>query len=182
MVAARRVRLRSRFNSRAHEGRDFRLPRLDTIVSCFNSRAHEGRDAAKPVQIGACFVSIHAPTRGATQTHHIVIDVWSFNSRAHEGRDVLAGMEMANAIVSIHAPTRGATFATDVADDIQLVSIHAPTRGATAETRRRRIGEVRFNSRAHEGRDGEDKHTLRICDVSIHAPTRGATCSAVQPV
>ena len=56
------------------------------------------------------FVSIHAPTRGATETI------------AAEANEI---------IVSIHAPTRGATAETlfGVADS--KVSIHAPTRGAT---------------------------------------------------
>ena len=56
-------------------------------------------------------VSIHAPTRGATQ----------FNEFANSG-----------ASVSIHAPTRGATFdAPQALNHSFVVSIHAPTRGAT---------------------------------------------------
>ena len=57
-------------------------------------------------------VSIHAPTRGATQ-----------------------GIKDQNDLVnvSIHAPTRGATYANEQYRGLKLVSIHAPTRGATTE-------------------------------------------------
>ena len=34
------------FNPRAHVGRDFLLPSLDTHTVSFNPRAHVGRDAA----------------------------------------------------------------------------------------------------------------------------------------
>ena len=55
-------------------------------------------------------ISIHAPTRGATEK-------WTD--------------AMPQLMISIHAPTRGATWYTD--DDYVkvIISIHAPTRGAT---------------------------------------------------
>ena len=56
------------------------------------------------------YVSIHAPTRGATQTHY-------YNSPYDK--------------VSIHAPTRGATSTRSSNCFFNKVSIHAPTRGAT---------------------------------------------------
>ena len=100
-------------------------------------------------------VSIHAPTRGATEdTGHTY----------HKG------------LVSIHAPTRGATDFFQISllpnmfqsthprgvrqtsflipDLLTTVSIHAPTRGATSKS-------VTSN--------------LKPEAVSIHAPTRGAT-------
>ena len=61
-------------------------------------------------------VSIHAPTRGATQPS------WG---------------EIAAADVSIHAPTRGATGSLLPYNSIFGVSIHAPTRGATESWRTR---------------------------------------------
>ena len=81
----------SRFNPRAHAGRDrFPLESL-TLQSSFNPRAHAGRDkgsnttsqrftlfqstrprGARPIQFcmsrGDVMVSIHAPTRGATRS------------------------------------------------------------------------------------------------------------------
>ena len=59
------------------------------LYKCFNPRTHMGCDALvyRPVKL-IVLVSIHAPTRGATNT---------FQSRVHI------------CVVSIHAPTRGAT-------------------------------------------------------------------------
>ena len=80
---------------------------------------------------GAVFVSIHAPTGGATSRCRRPLRCHSFNSRAHGGRDRLClGKTVAHLRVSIHAPTGGATF-----------------RDA------RKFAAVSFNSRAHGGRD-----------------------------
>ena len=38
--------LLTRFNPRAHEGRDFPVMVSSELQDCFNPRAHEGRDAA----------------------------------------------------------------------------------------------------------------------------------------
>ena len=125
-----------------------------------------------------CYVSIHAPTRGATISKQD--KEWTklgFNSRAHKGRDsdVTKGCD-GRAEVSIHAPTRGATMTFGLGQATRRmfqftrpqgarlgrtieryrrthVSIHAPTRGATYYS----------NSKIHS------------IMVSIHAPTRGAT-------
>ena len=58
------------------------------------------------------FLSIHAPTRGATTGAPYVAD---------------------KLYLSIHAPTRGATSYLLASSLIHLLSIHAPTRGATAK-------------------------------------------------
>ena len=63
----------------------------------------------------AAYVSIHAPTWGATMITIIIT---------------------MTAIVSIHAPTWGATHTNGVAVLSPDVSIHAPTWGATEKTLR----------------------------------------------
>ena len=55
--------------------------------------------------------------------------------------------------VSIHAPTRGATQVSICFDRLHGVSIHAPTRGATPLRIHPRFSFLRFNPRAHTGRD-----------------------------
>ena len=150
------------FNPRAHAGRDLRDPwRGLAPRSCFNPRAHAGRDvggfAHGDLQR---YVSIHAPTRGATPCAS-----WrargcsSFNPRAHAGRDCRGRCARRGGGVSIHAPTRGATRRTCRERQPSRVSIHAPTRGATG---------------AGFAGDARDR-------VSIHAPTRGATPSSSHP-
>ena len=56
------------------------------------------------------FISIHAPTRGATAK--------------------TVSPALTN-VISIHAPTRGATLSLFYSYHTSLISIHAPTRGAT---------------------------------------------------
>ena len=78
----------------------------------FNPRSHERSDI--PAGSFHCclhYISIHAPTRGAT--------FWI----KHKGY---------NFYISIHAPTRGATIVRGEALMTYSISIHAPTRGATA--------------------------------------------------
>ena len=102
---------------------------------CFNPRAHAGRDFDKRGHREHRFVSIHAPTRGATRCPTTTsINTKSFNPRAHAGRDRSSSSDLARTlIVSIHAPTRGATnsLVPNKFHAIFTVSIHAPTRGAT---------------------------------------------------
>ena len=122
-------------------------------------------------------VSIHAPTRGATDGQGTVVRCYG---------------------VSIHAPTRGATRASRAASALLNVSIHAPTRGATAEyyavvsaeaqfqsTHPRGVrpttcndthaGMKRFQSTHPRGVRRDSRVILKDYEVSIHAPTRGAT-------
>ncbi len=99
-------------------------------------------------------VSIHAPTRGATEpcSQHAGISV-CFNPRTYTRCDAYSGISAIIQLcfnprtytrcdidaqcfklsleVSIHAPTRGATQSGGKIGISQQVSIHAPTRGAT---------------------------------------------------
>ena len=76
------------FNPRTHEGCDIDLRvNIDSRIS-FNPRTHEGCDYAELKSSYDRFVSIHAPTRGATTDNMTAKSTF---------------------FVSIHAPTRGAT-------------------------------------------------------------------------
>ena len=111
------------------------------------------RHIAIPFQILIVFVSIHAPTKGATWTsegwdklsefqstlprrerrHRTVFPAHKlgFNPRSHEGSDDLVLVPVLAGCVSIHAPTKGATVPDPQAESLDIVSIHAPTKGAT---------------------------------------------------
>jgi len=80
------------------------------VLCSFNPRPHAGGDDGQSGYEPSKGVSIHAPTRGATQA---------------PGGGLFGGA------VSIHAPTRGATRKDCGAKSSPNVSIHAPTRGAT---------------------------------------------------
>ena len=55
-----------RFNPRTHSGCDGALGSLLLVAGSFNSRTHSGCDYAISVRDHGIVVSIHAPTRGAT--------------------------------------------------------------------------------------------------------------------
>ncbi len=77
------------FNPRAREGRDLHVAFDIRAVISFNPRAREGRDLnAGAKATDEAVVSIHAPARGATDSH------------------INTGFGF---LVSIHAPARGAT-------------------------------------------------------------------------
>ncbi len=185
------------FNPRAHAGRDLKNL-IKTTGKMFQSTRPRGARRGELNQQHAHHVSIHAPTRGATDPFSSLDSVTefqstrprgarlmsyvksrrssSFNPRAHAGRDVISMTKQSIDEVSIHAPTRGATAC-------------CCTKNAIA----------RFNPRAHAGRDPcvssplihalfqstrprgarpAMNHHGAMLDVSIHAPTRGATVNA----
>ena len=165
------------FNPRSHEGSDSRIETEVDQIKNFNPRSHEGSDVNQAAKKLYDYISIHAPTRGATGLcKYIVKDPQDFNPRSHEGSDTArkqpertAGnfnprshegsdgqhfMQLRGREISIHAPTRGATLeAMASMAKVPKISIHAPTRGATIHTRSARL----------------------LHRISIHAPTRGAT-------
>ena len=76
------------FNPRTHTGCDLAAGDTSLYELRFNPRTHTGCDGFVQVNLSLAFVSIHAPTRGAT---------------------VLLPLIRLLLSVSIHAPTRGAT-------------------------------------------------------------------------
>ena len=98
----------------------------------FNPRAHAGRDH-RVIGVGRRFsVSIHAPTRGATDRNPVSRMKNQFQSTRPRGArlDAIRAQDVVQP-VSIHAPTRGATWGARLVNKRGMVSIHAPTRGAT---------------------------------------------------
>ena len=169
-----------------------------TIQTSFNPRTHEGCDPDRETRSDKLWmVSIHAPTRGATDSSlatpvgfYVSIHAPTRGATYHRLIDLYASL------VSIHAPTRGATPKDSSNCCLKLVSIHAPTRGATALTSSS-VGKLEFqsthprgvrltiqtgkttfscfNPRTHEGCDFAYRYYRAQAKVSIHAPTRGAT-------
>ena len=76
------------FNSRTHAGCDISYSLHVGAIPCFNSRTHAGCDRLlQPIKYGN-YVSIHAPTRGATNCKLSRYPALvSFNSRTHAGCD-----------------------------------------------------------------------------------------------
>ena len=140
------------------------LPRRERrayINSCgsrlrnFNPRSHEGSDPrAASAQTLLTEISIHAPTKGATDHLEQVVDNLHFNPRSHEGSDITYSIALIQRMnfnprshegsdaearghikkqnISIHAPTKGATSTCCNTNFHKSISIHAPTKGATS--------------------------------------------------
>ena len=143
------------FNPRTHTGCDTDLsPRAVNDGRFQSTHPHGVRRNGGRTALQAFLVSIHAPTRGATQLcDQDNVRAERFNPRTHTGCDLATGVIAHNLKVSIHAPTRGATERWYAIHDGITVSIHAPTRDATRD-----FGSI-----------------CNLLRVSIHAPTRGAT-------
>ena len=123
------------------------------------------------------YVSIHAPTKGATclcrvrlvlysrfqSTHpqrvrhriqHLPTTSEGFNPRTHKGCDVEAILQirLKNEFQSTH-PQRVRRSFRLVATTLPHVSIHAPTKGATCSTSIQVRESGCFNPRTHKGCD-----------------------------
>ena len=159
------------------------------------------QEERRPTQRGKMrylYLSIHAPTRGATtKTGHIPV-LGNFQSTLlqEERPEDIIGL-VCNMWLSIHAPTRGATTTTTIMLSTLSLSIHAPTRGATqtphayftkpnlsihAPTRGATFCNAQVfcamffqSTLLQEERRGKTRIAAGIANLSIHAPTRGAT-------
>ena len=141
----------------------------------FNPRTHKGCDPSSIVNSPVPFVSIHAPTKGATAVN--------------KNYKILPN-------VSIHAPTKGATHAPYCSGHIirfqsthpqrvrhNLLSRFMALRSFNPRTHkgcdRIQRGCTRrqqcFNPRTHKGCDSITGVFAKQSEVSIHAPTKGAT-------
>ena len=124
------------------------------LVFSFNPRSYKRSDKCGFPGTGCLALSIHAPTRGATNPIRFCVVKF---------------------LLSIHAPTRGAT-ATSVLPIINdNLSIHAPTRGATMVTDMLQFLKIFQSTLLQEERPLNKTSLSNVSRLSIHAPTRGAT-------
>ena len=148
------------FNPRSHEGSD---PMCFFIISPsinFNPRSHEGSDQRGSSTSPHYPISIHAPTKGATNHRWQKIFAFrNFNPRSHEGSDKSHTFTDPDHSISIHAPTKGAT-------NIPLEQCAEIIFQSTLPRRERRGQAISpemagdFNPRSHEGSD-----PLSVCNI-----------------
>ncbi len=116
-------------------------------------------------------VSIHAPTRGATvplALFLVLIKVLFQSTHPHGVRRPNSRhLITVTIIVSIHAPTRGATMVNRHNEQLRGVSIHAPTRGATLNNNMPALIKKCFNPRTHTGCDCLCNSILFISHLAI---------------
>jgi len=151
------------FNPRAHEGRDDEKLTMPNLALMFQStRPRRARRIIRDEFCRVSEVSIHAPTKGATNT-------------------VVRGYPHLPEFQSTR-PRRARHTLIEYCGLVDIVSIHAPTKGATQQGSPRMMSACCFNPRAHEGRDTVGLYFgLEKVKVSIHAPTKGATSPPPAP-
>ena len=143
------------FNPRSHEGSDS----ISALYSPFFSISiHAPTKGATDEQIATLQkqkISIHAPTKGATlQRRTTPGEDWISNPRSHEGSYVLVFCHVVRQLcISIHAPTKGATKAVW---DVFIYKKNFNPRSHEGSDRFCGIENLcvtDFNPRSHEGSD-----------------------------
>ena len=123
-----------RFNPRSHEGSDKRQANRRGKPRSFNPRSHEGSDGQLLLSLRLSLqVSIHAPTKGATEGFHTALLTFQFQSTLprrerpdpYKCRRIIQGFQST-------LPRRERLIALMMSVASLGVSIHAPTKGATA--------------------------------------------------
>ena len=125
------------------------------------------------------WISIHAPTRGATLFFPKVFRINYFNPRSHERSDKIHDLARSETWISIHAPTRGATSHSM---DLRCLIVFQSTlpreeRPARHEALQNALLFQSTLPREERLAPVEDGHSVK--NISIHAPTRGATMKTV---
>ena len=123
------------------------------------------------------FVSIHAPTWGATEKSCVQMhrNVGFQSTHPHGVRHASATMSGSGALFQSTHPHGVRHIANAYKAYADGVSIHAPTWGATVLGRPVELLVRCFNPRTHMGCDGMEQNSTEYFHVSIHAPTWGAT-------
>ena len=128
-------------------------------------------------------ISIHAPTRGATNPLSVLcsLEIIFQSTLPREERPRAFILCSLSSVISIHAPTRGAT--------LRITARHLTSRfQSTLPREERRCYNCQacnnycyFNPRSHERSDGDGFILEQGYNISIHAPTRGATVHHPSP-
>ena len=153
------LRILYSFNPRSYKRSDTQHHLKPVNFLAFNPRSYKRSDKTFAKSLEDIALSIHAPTRGATD--------WILN-------------KIKEFQLSIHAPTRGATEMDELWKIGLKLSIHAPTRGATKKLF---DGVGGFFLSIHAPTRGATEMFDYLCQfhlLSIHAPTRGATCEILK--
>ena len=130
-------------------------------LTYFNPRSREGSDRISHNTQRPCYVSIHAPARGATSLQGYVRSFRnSFNPRSREGSDGTTCPILAASSGFQSTLPRGERPVLPAQFPVLSVSIHAPARGATFLKQRARII-LLFQSTLPRGERHAQSHFLK---------------------
>ena len=175
---------RSGFSDHTFQSTLPRRERRERIISAMQNASVSIHAPTKGATDFSCitfrcsFVSIHAPTKGATIPRFrltVILDQVSIHAPTKGATPPRHPVSLETR-VSIHAPTKGATVDDEFMKRLQQVSIHAPTKGATIYIFIDSIIYFLFQSTLpRRERQKRHRRDTRRLGVSIHAPTKGAT-------
>ena len=172
------------FNPRSHKGSDiYGSPHGQAHIN-FNPRSHKGSDGNTSGNTSGNTISIHAPTRGATDaimstltklfqfqstlpqgerrsSMHSGSTQTYFNPRSHKGSDYTLKNGGYYISISIHAPTRGATALSEVSNISLPIFQSTLPQGERRQRNYCYSHRVYFNPRSHKGSD------LKVCACAL---------------
>ena len=169
--------LYTHFNSRPSARGDPPSAECADSATYFNSRPSARGDWGTKKSFSWCFISIHAPPRGATEVEICPFEAVQFQfTPLREGRLAIIWRWMCRSYFNSRPSARGDAWCSATSETVSLfqftplregrhawnafrlfvepISIHAPPRGATGYA---------------------DSHIFPAAGISIHAPPRGAT-------
>ena len=144
-------------------------------------------------------ISIHAPTRGATdKAVEGILNILNFNPRSYKRSDINRHTRClwrinfnprsykrsdVTGCADYHANTKfQSTLLQEERRSLsgarnrnEYISLHAPTKGAATSGRISHNLHIHFNPRSYKRSDYNPCHNCTEVIISIHAPTRGAT-------
>ena len=123
----------------------------------------------------SCFISIHAPTRGATVSPVKSLDINKFQSTLPHGERPSSGLDY---VLSWYFNPRSRTGSDRAVPDPAPATVHFNPRsrtGSDASNFRPSTFFWYFNPRSRTGSDRVCSRQHGHAAISIHAPARGAT-------
>ena len=184
------------FNPRSHERSDKNGGVEGAAYKDFNPRSHERSDYHRVFLSVNWIISIHAPTRGATLKHRLILLSLLFQStlpreeRRHCSKVCRYGCKFQSTLpreerrvilcrqVWLYYFNPRSHERSDRAFILcslsSVISIHAPTRGATGIPDAI-FYKYRFQSTLPREERRRQQARALSANISIHAPTRGAT-------
>ena len=139
------------FNPRSHERSDGYGRKCPTNFTNFNPRSHERSDSKDCENVKIFNISIHAPTRGAT-----------------EGAD----RQQIIKIISIHAPTRGATEGAFLILMLPLFQSTLPREERPKATNVQQVLRRFQSTLPREERRNRQKHLKTACNFNPRSHER----------
>ena len=162
------------FNPRSHKGSDLLEGEKRDMLWNFNPRSHKGRDEEMGAIMYSIYISIHAPTRGATQSCKGRNPFFQFQSTLPQGeRPIFEFYAIGNSNFNPRSH-KGSDLHGRLPEAVPRYFNPRSHKGSDGHSLITSSPWYHFNPRSHKGSDRFRLLRLLPLLISIHAPTRGA--------